>query len=141
MPEMNASILKGRNMKTHSIYLKLLSVVLVLGLGSGLCAAAEPPVRVTVLTYNIYHGEDANGVWQLKVVDNTIDAGANIVSFNLDAFRSFDKKQGLNAPVGQTVTFAYTTALNTLLSKSSRQRIQVGDASTVFWSLNTGEAA
>ncbi|MBI5308068.1 MAG: type I-C CRISPR-associated protein Cas8c/Csd1, partial [Planctomycetes bacterium] len=29
--------------------------------------------------------------------------------------------------------FAYTTALNTLLAKDSRQRIQAGDASTVFW--------
>jgi CRISPR-associated protein Csd1 len=29
--------------------------------------------------------------------------------------------------------FAYTTALNHLLRKGSRQRMQVGDASTVFW--------
>jgi CRISPR-associated protein Csd1 len=30
--------------------------------------------------------------------------------------------------------FAYTTALNYLLRKGSKQRMQVGDASTVFWS-------
>src|SRR5690606_5231663 len=29
--------------------------------------------------------------------------------------------------------FAYTTALNHLLARDSRQRIQIGDASTVFW--------
>ncbi len=67
------------------------------------------------------------GIWGAQ------SSGANIVSFNLDAFRSFGKKQGLNAPVGQHVEFAYTTALNTLLAKGSRQRMQVGDASTVFW--------
>jgi len=68
------------------------------------------------------------GVWGAQ------KSGANIVSFNLDAFRSFNKKQGANAPVGKTAAFSYTTALNHLLDKTSKQRIQVGDASTVFWS-------
>lgn len=67
------------------------------------------------------------GVWGAQ------SSGAQIVSFNLAAFRSFGKKQGLNAPVGKQTVFAYTTALNTLLAKDSRQRMQVGDASTVFW--------
>jgi len=66
------------------------------------------------------------GVWGAQ------SSGANIVSFNLDAFRSFGKKQGYNAPVGQGAEFAYTTALNHLLA-SETQRLQVGDASTVFW--------
>jgi CRISPR-associated protein Csd1 len=66
------------------------------------------------------------GVWGAQ------SSGANIVSFNLDAFRSFGKKQGHNAPIGKQVEFAYTTALNYLLA-SKRQRMQVGDASTVFW--------
>ncbi|NRT56214.1 type I-C CRISPR-associated protein Cas8c/Csd1 [Sphaerotilus uruguayifluvii] len=67
------------------------------------------------------------GVWGAQT------SGANIVSFNLDAFRSFGKEQGANAPVSPTAAFAYTTALNSLLAKGSRQRMQVGDASTVFW--------
>jgi CRISPR-associated protein Csd1 len=67
------------------------------------------------------------GVWGAQT------SGANIVSFNLDAFRSFGKEQGANAPVSPAAAFAYTTALNHLLAKGSRQRIQVGDASTVFW--------
>ncbi|MCF8131465.1 MAG: type I-C CRISPR-associated protein Cas8c/Csd1 [Deltaproteobacteria bacterium] len=66
------------------------------------------------------------GVWGAQ------SSGANIVSFNLDAFRSFGKHQGHNAPVGQHTEFAYTTALNYLLA-SETQRMQVGDASTVFW--------
>ena len=68
------------------------------------------------------------GVWGAQ------SSGANIVSFNKDAFNSFGKEQGANAPVGKRAAFAYTTALNYLLSKESTQRIQVGDASTVFWS-------
>ncbi len=67
------------------------------------------------------------GVWGAQT------SGANIVSFNLDAFNSYGKTQGANAPVGRAAAFAYTTALNHLLAKDSRQRIQVGDASTVFW--------
>lgn len=67
------------------------------------------------------------GVWGAQT------SGANIVSFNLDAFRSYGKEQGANAPVSPAAAFAYTTALNSLLAKGSRQRLQVGDASTVFW--------
>jgi len=70
----------------------------------------------------------------LKGVWGAQSSGANIVSFNKDAFNSFGKVQGSNAPVGKRAAFAYTTALNYLLSKESTQRIQVGDASTVFWS-------
>lgn len=69
----------------------------------------------------------------IKGVRNANSTGANIVGFNLEAFRSFGKEQGDNAPVGKRASFAYTTALNTLLGKDSRQKIQVGDATTVFW--------
>ncbi|HMW17384.1 MAG TPA: type I-C CRISPR-associated protein Cas8c/Csd1 [Accumulibacter sp.] len=67
------------------------------------------------------------GVWGAQ------SSGATLVSFNLDAFVSFNKQQGDNAPVSPIAAFAYTTALNHLLDRNSRQRIQVGDASTVFW--------
>lgn len=67
------------------------------------------------------------GVWGAQT------SGANIVSFNLSAFNSWGKDQGGNAPVGKYTAFAYTTALNQLLGKNSKQRLQVGDASTVFW--------
>lgn len=67
------------------------------------------------------------GVWGAQT------SGANIVSFNLGAFTSYGKLQGENAPVGVKAEFQYTTALNTLLKKGTMQRLQVGDASTVFW--------
>jgi len=69
------------------------------------------------------------GVWGAQ------SSGSNIVSFNARAFESYGKtkRQGENAPVGKAAAFAYTTALNHLLRRDSPQRIQVGDASTVFW--------
>lgn len=69
----------------------------------------------------------------LKGVPGANTTGANIVSFNFDAATSFGKKQGGNSPVGIRSAFAYTTALNTLLSKDSKQKMMVGDATAVFW--------
>ena len=55
------------------------------------------------------------------------------MSFNLDAFTSYGHDQGDNAPVSEAATFAYTTTLNRFLEKDSGHRVQIGDASTVFW--------
>ena len=69
----------------------------------------------------------------IKGVRDSQTSGANLVSFNLKSFNSYGKEQGFNAPVGKKAEFAYTTALNHLLSRDSMQKIQVGDATTVFW--------
>lgn len=73
------------------------------------------------------------GVWGAQT------SGANIVSFNLDAFTSFGLEQGANAPVGKFAAFAYTTALNHLLARDSPHRLQIGDASTVIWAQRPDE--
>ena len=67
------------------------------------------------------------GVWGAQ------SSGASLVSFNLEAFTSYGHEQGENAPVSEAAAFAYTTALNHFLERDSAQRIQIGDASTVFW--------
>jgi CRISPR-associated protein Csd1 len=61
--------------------------------------------------------------------------GQSIVCFNDRAYESYGKEklQGMNAPISKRAAFAYTTALNHLLDKDSKQRIQVGDSTTVFW--------
>jgi len=87
----------------------------------GICLVSGSPAAIERLHPAI------KGVWGAQ------SSGANIVSFNLDAFNSYGKVQGANAPLGKGAVFSYTTALNHLLAKDSRQRIQVGDASTVFW--------
>lgn len=67
------------------------------------------------------------GVWGAQ------SSGAALVSFNLDAFTSYGHEQGDNAPVSTAAAFAYTTALNRFLERDSGHRMQIGDASTVFW--------
>ena len=59
-------------------------------------------------------------------------SGAALVSFNSPAFCSYGREQGFNAPVGKYAAFAYTAALNHLLSgKDSVQFI--GDTTVVCW--------
>lgn len=72
------------------------------------------------------------GVWGAQ------SSGASIVSFNLDAFTSYGHDQGDNAQVSEAAAFAYTTALNRFLERESGHRIQIGDASTVFWADASG---
>lgn len=69
----------------------------------------------------------------IKGVQGALTTGSAIVSFNQDAFLSYGKTQNFNAPVGDNVAFAYTTALNHLLLFESRQRVIIGDTTMVFW--------
>ena len=59
--------------------------------------------------------------------------GVSIVSFNLTAFESYGKSQSFNAPVSQKAAAAYTSALNSLIERDSRQKIVIGDTTFVFW--------
>ena len=70
---------------------------------------------------------------KIKGVRGAQTSGASIVSFNQEAFNSFGKKQSGNAPISNRAAFAYTTSLNSLLARGSRNRIQIGDTTTVFW--------
>jgi CRISPR-associated protein Csd1 len=55
------------------------------------------------------------------------------------AYSSYGKEQGFIFPIGKPAAFSYATALNHLLRRDSTQRIQIGDASTVFWSERESE--
>lgn len=68
----------------------------------------------------------------IKGVRDAQSSGAALISFNLAAFQSYQKEQNFNSPISESAAFAYTTALNLLL-KSSGNKVQVGDATTVFW--------
>lgn len=76
----------------------------------------------------------------IKNVWGAQSAGASIVSFNLDAFTSYGHAQGDNAPVSELAAFKYTTALNSFLA-GRRNRIQIGDTSTVYWADVSGHVA
>ncbi len=69
----------------------------------------------------------------IKGVRGAQTSGASLISFNRDTFTSYGKKQNFNAPVSETAAFAYTTALNHLLAQNSRQKVRIGDTTTVFW--------
>ena len=97
----------------------------------------------------------------IKGVDGAQTMGAALVSFNLDAFSSYGREQGANAPTGQAAAFRYGAALNRLLDRGSpnrlqlvsdahldpsrrrsrevrhRQRFRLGDTTTVFWADST----
>jgi CRISPR-associated protein Csd1 len=70
-------------------------------------------------------------------------ATAKLHSYNLDAFNSYGKVQGANAPVSNLAAFEYTTAVNDLLASrnlpAKKQCLQVGDTWTVFWADKTVE--
>lgn len=87
-------------------------------------AILEPPLRGV-------QGASTMGA-HLIAVNNKISLSGN--GGATPAFASFMKEQGANSPIGKAASLAYTTALNTLLSKDSQQKLQVGDATTVFWS-------
>lgn len=70
---------------------------------------------------------------RIKRVRGSQSSGALLASFNLEAFNSYGKEQGYNAPVGEIDAFRYCTGLNELLG-DDRRRVQLGDATTVFWS-------
>lgn len=68
----------------------------------------------------------------IKGVQGAQSSGAALVSFNAPAFESYNKEQSYNAPVGKYAAFAYTTALNYLLSEKSYS-FRFGDTTVVYW--------
>jgi len=71
----------------------------------------------------------------IKGVKGQQSSGAKLVSFNCDAFESYGREQGLNAPVSELAAFRYATALNSLTTGpcSKRHRFSIGDTTVVFW--------
>lgn len=69
----------------------------------------------------------------IKGVRGAQTFGAALVSFNCDAFTSYGKAQSVNAPVSTDAARGYVAALNWLLA-DPKHHLQLGDATTVFWS-------
>lgn len=75
----------------------------------------------------------------VKGVQGAQSSGASLVSFNAPAFCSYGREQSLNAPTGKYAAFAYTAALNHLLS--DRAHVQrLGDTTVVFWAAGADPA-
>lgn len=81
-----------------------------------------------------HHGPTARLHPNIKGVVGAQTAGAALVSFNAPAFCSYEHEQGDNAPTSEYASFAYTTALNTLIADREHTR-RVGDTTIVCWAV------
>ena len=79
----------------------------------------------------------------IKGVPGAQVAGASLVSFNLDAFKSYGKEQGADAPTSEAAAERYGAALNAMLASGERNRLRrgIGDAAAVFWADASGAEA
>ena len=84
-------------------------------------------------------GESVDKAARLHPTFAIAGARANFVSFNQDAFCSYGKEQGDNAPIGARAVFRYTTALRHLLRFGSRQKTTVDDTTVIFWAKEKGD--
>jgi CRISPR-associated protein Csd1 len=80
----------------------------------------------------------------IKGILGAQSSGASLISFNAPADGSYGKEQNLNAPLGKYSAFAYTAALNYLLSQrdgdgNKRFSKMIGDTTLVYWSSNGEE--
>jgi len=70
---------------------------------------------------------------KIQGVNGAQSAGALLVSFNFKAAESYGREQSYVGPVAKDAAFRYAVALNRLLDRSNNRRIQIGDATTVYW--------
>lgn len=68
----------------------------------------------------------------LKGIRGAKSSGANLISFNEPAYRSYGKEQSLNAPISKLAASRYSKALQKLVD-SDDNKIFIGDATIVFW--------
>lgn len=99
-------------MKTLSVTLKIVLVIWVVGLFAGGCA--KPATRVAVLTYNIYHGEDANGGSNLDAVAGII----NSLKPDLVALQEVDNKTTRVKGLDLTAELSRRTGMQGIFGKA-----------------------
>ena len=69
-------------------------------------------------------------------------ATAKLVAFQVNSgYDSYGKTKCGNAPISEEAEFAYTTALNSMLQKGSRNQFKLGSRTFVFWASNNNEAS
>jgi endonuclease/exonuclease/phosphatase family metal-dependent hydrolase len=102
--------------KGFSIALRALLLILFVSVCGGGCGGAKPgpPTRVSVMTYNIYHGEDANGGSNLDAVARII----NSLKPDLVAFQEVDKKTTRAKGLDLTAELSKRTGMNGVFGKA-----------------------
>lgn len=99
-------------------------------------AEGDGPQMICLVTGE--HGTVESTHPSVKNVYGAQPSGAALVSFNAPAFCSYGKEQNYNAPTSKYAAFAYTTALNHLLS--DREHVyRMGDTTVVCWARCGGD--
>jgi endonuclease/exonuclease/phosphatase family metal-dependent hydrolase len=103
-------------MKIFSITLRILLIVLIVGICAYGCAGAKfgSPARIAVLTYNIYHGEDANGGSNLDAVAGII----NSLKPDLVALQEVDNKTRRDKGLDLTAELSRRTGMKGFFGKA-----------------------
>jgi endonuclease/exonuclease/phosphatase family metal-dependent hydrolase len=103
-------------MKTFSLTSKVFLTILIVCVFVGGCAGAKlkSPVRVSILTYNIYHGEDANGRSNLDAVAGII----NSLKPDLVALQEVDNKTGRAKGLDLTAELSRRTGMKGIFGKA-----------------------
>ena len=69
-------------------------------------------------------------------------ATAKLVAFQVNSgYDSYGKSKCGNAPISENAEFAYTTALNSMLQRGSRNKFMLGSRTFVFWASNNNKAS
>lgn len=69
-------------------------------------------------------------------------ATAKLVAFQVNSgYDSYGKTKCGNAPISEEAEFAYTTALNSMLQKGSRNKFLLATRTFVFWASNNNDAS
>lgn len=69
-------------------------------------------------------------------------ATAKLVAFQVNSgYDSYGKSKGYNAPISEEAEFAYTTALNAMLSKDSHNKFMIGTRTFLFWASSDSDAS
>lgn len=93
--------------------------------------------------YCLVTGKKANPV---EVTTATMIPGsqatAKLVAFQVNSgYDSYGKSKGYNAPISEEAEFAYTTALNAMLSKDSHNKFVIGTRTFLFWASSDSDAS
>lgn len=69
-------------------------------------------------------------------------ATAKLVSFQVNSgYDSYGKVKGYNAPISEEAEFAYTTALNRMLSRNSHNKFIIGNRTFLYWASSDSDAS
>ena len=67
--------------------------------------------------------------------------GSSLVSFNKDAYESYNRSQGLNSPIGILPAFKYASILDYLLSSANpNKKFYLGDTTVIYWAESENRA-